>query len=50
VQESSLLKINADGSKQLDAKAVDTLMKVIALQEKTISTLDSARMPPPPRR
>jgi hypothetical protein len=50
VQENSLLKVNADGTKQLDHKATDMLMKVIALQEKTIANLDSARMPPPTQR
>jgi hypothetical protein len=50
VQENSLLKVNADGTKQLDHKATEMLLKVVALQEKTIATLDSARMPPPPPR
>ena len=50
VQENSLLKVNADGTKQLDHKATEMLLKVVALQEKAIATLDAARMPPPPRR
>jgi len=50
VQENSLLKVNADGTKQLDHKATEMLLKVVALQEKTIATLDATRMPPPPRR
>jgi hypothetical protein len=50
VQENALLKVNGDGTKSLDHKGVDYLLKVIALQEKSISALDSQKMPPPPPR
>ena len=47
VQERSLLKVNSDGSKTLDSKAAELLLKVITLQTKTIAELDTSRMPPP---
>ena len=45
--EESLLKINPDGSKSLDPKAAELMLKLIALSDKQISALDTARMPPP---
>jgi len=50
VQEQSLMKIMPDGSKQLDTKGAELLLKIVALQDKQILALDSARMPPPPSR
>lgn len=49
-QAQSLLKVNPDGTKQLDAKAADLMLKLVDKQDKQISALDSARMPPPPLR
>ena len=48
VQEQSLMRINPDGSKQLDHKGAELLLKIVALQDKQIQALDAARMPPPP--
>jgi hypothetical protein len=50
VAEQSLLKVMPDGSKMLDAKNAELLLKVIALQEKNLSQVETARMPPPPSR
>ena len=50
VQEQSLMKILPDGTKQLDTKGAELLLKIVALQDKQILALDSARMPPPPSR
>jgi hypothetical protein len=50
VQEQSLMKINTDGTKQLDQKGAELLLKIIQLQEKQLTALDSSRMPPPPSR
>jgi len=50
VAEQSLLKIMPDGSKILDAKNAELLLKVIALQDKNISQMETTRMPPPPSR
>ena len=46
--EQSLLRVNPDGTKQLDPKAADLMLKLVALSDKQISALDAARMPPPP--
>jgi hypothetical protein len=48
-QTQSLLRVNADGTKQLDQKSADLMLKLIALSDKHIAALDSARMPPPSR-
>ena len=50
VQEQSLMRINSDGSKQLDHKGAELLLKIVALQDKQLLALDAARMPPPPAR
>jgi hypothetical protein len=50
VQEAALMKINPDGSKQLDHKGAELLLKVLAMQDKQLSALDTARMPPPTAR
>ena len=50
VQEQQLMRINSDGSKQLDNKGCEMLLKIVALQDKQIQALDAARMPPPPGR
>jgi hypothetical protein len=49
-QAQKLLRVNPDGSKALDTKAGEMMMKLIALSDKHIAALDSARMPPPPPR
>lgn len=49
-QSQKLLRVNTDGSKALDAKGADFMLKLIALSDKHISALDAARMPPPPPR
>ena len=50
VQEQALMRVNSDGSKQLDAKGAELLLKIITLQDKQLSALDAVRMPPPPAR
>tara|TARA_B110000971_G_scaffold220034_1_gene262585 strand:+ start:831 stop:1604 length:774 start_codon:yes stop_codon:yes gene_type:complete len=50
MQETSLVRVNPDGSKSLDHKGAELLMKVIALQDKTMAALDTARMPAPSSR
>ena len=53
-QESSLLKVMPDGSKVLDNKSAELLLKTVALLDKQISSLGqleaSSKMPPPPPR
>lgn len=49
-QAQKLLRVNADGTKALDSKGAEFMMKLIALSDKHIAALDSARMPPPPPR
>ena len=49
-QEQSLLKVNADGTKQLDAKAADLMLKLVVNADKQLTALDAARMPPPSAR
>lgn len=46
----SILRVNPDGSKQLDAKAADLMLKLVDKQDKQLSALDAAKMPPPPPR
>ena len=50
VQEQNLMRHNADGSKVLDHKGAELLLKIVALQDKQLLALDAARMPPPPTR
>lgn len=50
VQEGALLKINPDGTKSLDNKGAELLLKIITLQDRQLSALDTAMMPPPPSR
>jgi len=45
--ESSLVRVEGDGKKQLDPKQCELLLKVAAMQSKELSLLDAARMPPP---
>lgn len=47
VQEQQLMRHNSDGTKQLDHKGAELLLKIVALQDKQILALDQARMPPP---
>lgn len=49
-QSQSLLKVNPDGTKHLDAKAAEMMLKLVDKQDKQLAALDSARMPPPPPR
>ena len=49
VQEQNLMRHNADGSKVLDHKGAELLLKIVALQDKQLLALDAARMPPPAR-
>ena len=48
--EQSLLRVQPDGTKQLDFKAAELMLKLVALTDKQITALDAARMPPPPAR
>ena len=50
VQEQNLMRHNADGTKVLDHKGAELLLKIVALQDKQLLALDAARMPPPPTR
>jgi hypothetical protein len=50
VQEQQLMRHNSDGTKQLDHKGAELLLKIVALQDKQILALDQARMPPPSAR
>jgi len=50
VQEQNLMRHNADGSKVLDHKGAELLLKIVALQDKQLLALDAARMPPPAAR
>ena len=53
-QEASLLKVMPDGTKVLDNKSAELLLKTVALLDKQISSLGqleaSSKMPPPPPR
>ena len=44
------MRLNSDGTKTLDNKGAELLLKIITLQDKQLTALDSARMPPPPSR
>ena len=46
--EASLIRQDEDGSRSLDGKQADLLLKVIAMQSKELGLLSSASMPPPP--
>jgi len=46
--EASLIRQEEDGSRSLDAKQADLLLKVVAMQSKELGLLGSASMPPPP--
>ena len=48
--ETNLVRVEENGTKQLDNKQIELLLKVAAMQSKELSLLDSARMPPPPSR
>lgn len=50
VQEQSLMRLNSDGTKQLDHKGAELLLKIVALQDKQLQALDAMRMPPPAAR
>jgi len=50
IQEQALLRVNEDGSKTLDTKGAELLLKVLAAQDKQLAELDRARMPPPQAR
>ena len=50
VQEMSLMRVGPDGSKTLDNKQVEVMLKVLAAQDRQMALLDSARMPPPGKR
>ena len=47
VQEQALMRHNSDGTKVLDHKGAELLLKIVALQDKQLLALDAARMPPP---
>ena len=47
VQEQQLMRHNPDGTKQLDQKGAELLLKIVALQDKQILALEQSRMPPP---
>ena len=46
--ESSLIRQDEDGTRSLDGKQADLLLKVISMQSKELGLLSSASMPPPP--
>lgn len=48
--EQSLLRVNGDGTKNLDAKGADLMIKLVDRIDKQLGALDSARMPPPAAR
>ena len=48
--EQSLLRVNNDGTKNLDPKGAELMIKLVDRIDKQLSALDSARMPPPPPR
>lgn len=50
VQEQNLMRHNSDGTKVLDHKGAELLLKIVALQDKQLLALDAARMPPPTSR
>jgi hemin uptake protein HemP len=50
VQEQQLMRHNSDGTKQLDHKGAELLLKIIQMQDKQLVALDASRMPPPPAR
>jgi len=49
VQEGALMKVNQDGTKTLDHKGAELLLKVLAMQDRQLTAIDTARMPPPAR-
>lgn len=49
-QAQCLLRVNPDGTKTLDQKSAELMLKLVALSDKQIQALDAARMPPPPPR
>jgi hypothetical protein len=46
-QAQCLLRVNPDGTKTLDQKSAELMLKLVALSDKQIQALDAARMPPP---
>lgn len=46
--ESALVREEEDGSKSLDSKQADVLLKVVAMQSRELSLLRATSMPPPP--
>lgn len=50
VQEQNLMRHNSDGTKVLDHKGAELLLKIVALQDKQLLALDASRMPPPTSR
>ena len=46
-QAQKLLRVNPDGTKALDTKGAEFMLKLVALSDKHITALDLARMPPP---
>ena len=49
-QAQNLLRVNPDGTKSLDQKSAELMLKLVALSDRQIQALDAARMPPPPSR
>jgi hypothetical protein len=46
-QAQNLLRVNPDGTKSLDQKSAELMLKLVALSDRQIQALDAARMPPP---
>lgn len=48
--EASLIRMDEDGSRSLDPKNADLLLKIVTLQSRELGLLGSTSMPPPPPR
>lgn len=48
--EASLIRMDEDGSRSLDPKNADLLLKIVTLQSRELGLLSSTSMPPPPSR
>ena len=48
--EASLMRVDEDGSRSLDPKNADLLLKIVTLQSRELGLLGSTSMPPPPPR